>query len=345
MTYLHNAWYVAAWAKDLQVGQPMAISILGQNLVIYRDEQGAPVALEDRCVHRLAPLSLGRCEGNNLRCMYHGLLFNPEGAVVEIPGQNIIPPKAKVRSFPAVGLHGWIFIWMGDAAEADASLIPDIVGPDHPDYLLGCGFLDYEAEAQLIFDNLLDFSHIAYVHADSFRLGEQMAKVHANISTLPRGIHYDRWMEDTVATAAGTIGEPLDTFMTYDFLIPGLLLFQTASFPLGTAKRLEYGRVTDFSEAVRDVAFSGQAVTPLGDGKARYFFSYGTHRRFEKEVELEMMMAMVGKAFDEDKVMIEAQQKVIAASEDKTVVPTMHDRSITMYNAIVSKLARQEQFG
>lgn len=342
MTYLCNAWYVAAWSKDLQAGQPMAVPILGQNLVIYRDAQGTPVALEDRCVHRFAPLSLGRCEGDNLRCMYHGLLFNPEGAVVEIPGQDVIPPKARVRTFPAVDRHGWIFVWMGDAV-ADSSLIPDIVGPDHPDYSLGCGQLDYEAEAQLISDNLLDFSHLAYIHAQSFQLGEQLARVHANITTLPRGIRYERWMEETAVTPAGTIGEPLDTYMTYDFLVPGLFLFQTASFPLGTAKRLEYGRIDDSSEAVRDVSYSGQAVTPLGDGKARYFFSFGPHRRLEMPGMLEQMMAVVGKAFDEDKIMIEAQQKVINASHDKTIMPTMHDRSITMYNGIVAKLARQEQ--
>jgi phenylpropionate dioxygenase-like ring-hydroxylating dioxygenase large terminal subunit len=343
MTYLRNAWYVAAWSTDLESGQPMAITILDQNIVIYRGEHGVLVALEDRCVHRMAPLSLGRCEGDNLRCMYHGFLFNPQGAAIEIPGQDIIPPKANVRSFPVVDRHGWIFVWMGDAAAADASLIPDIVGPAHPDYSLGCGYLDYAAEAQLISDNLLDFSHLAYVHAQSFQLGEQMAKIHANITTLPRGIRYGRWIEGSSLTQTGEIDEPLDMYLTYDFLVPGIFLLQSAAFALGTAKRLDFGHADDFSTAIRDVSYSGQAVTPSGDGKARYFFSFGPHRRFDDPVRRKNMMALIDKAFDEDKTMIEAQQKVIAASRDKSVVPTMHDRSITMYNGIVSKLARQEQ--
>ncbi len=89
--YVRNAWYVAAWSHELEAEDPLIASILGEPIVIYRAESGRLVALEDRCVHRLAPLSLGRCEGERLRCMYHGLLYDPDGKVAEIPGQDLVP--------------------------------------------------------------------------------------------------------------------------------------------------------------------------------------------------------------------------------------------------------------
>ena len=103
MVYVRNTWYVAAWSCDLATAKPFPIRILGDPIVVYRAQSGRIVALEDRCVHRLAPLSLGRCEGERLRCMYHGLLFEPDGRVCEIPGQDLIPAQARVRSYPEIG--------------------------------------------------------------------------------------------------------------------------------------------------------------------------------------------------------------------------------------------------
>ena len=122
MPYVRNAWYVAAWEQDLPADQPTAITIIDQPIVLWRaGDQLA--AFEDRCVHRMAPLSLGRCEGARLRCMYHGLLFDAQGRCVEIPGQDTIPAIARVRTFPAVSRHSWVWVWMGDPALADEALI------------------------------------------------------------------------------------------------------------------------------------------------------------------------------------------------------------------------------
>ncbi|RYD91560.1 MAG: aromatic ring-hydroxylating dioxygenase subunit alpha, partial [Sphingomonadales bacterium] len=145
MTHVRNAWYVAAWVQDLADGKPLAMTILDEPIVLYRTATGRVVALEDRCVHRLAPLSLGRCEGDNLRCMYHGLLFDPDGKCVEIPGQEMIPAKARVRAYPVVERHSWLWVWMGDPARADAALVPPVIGHDDPDWIMGRGSLDWAA--------------------------------------------------------------------------------------------------------------------------------------------------------------------------------------------------------
>jgi vanillate O-demethylase monooxygenase subunit len=341
MSYVRNAWYVAGWSNELKAEKPMAMSILGERIVIWKTAGGALHALEDRCVHRLAPLSLGRCEGERLRCMYHGLLFDPDGKVAEIPGQELIPPKARVRSYPVTDRHSWIWIWMGDPAAADEALVPTAVGLDHPDYILGHGQLDYAAEARLINDNLLDFSHLTYVHANSFGSGPQFAETQAKITPLDRGIRYQRWIENSLGSSSRKSEEPMDNYMVYDFLIPGILLMTGGIYPLGTASALDYGE-PDPDKAVGGVTFTSQAVTPMTEKTARYFFSWGPHRAHGDEAMRDALMALGAQAFGEDKVMIEAQQCVIDQTPLPQVMPTAHDRGVTLFNRLVEKLVREE---
>jgi phenylpropionate dioxygenase-like ring-hydroxylating dioxygenase large terminal subunit len=89
--FIRNCWHVAAWSHEIPDDGFLPRKLLNEPVLMYRDEQGQAVALEDRCCHRSAPLHLGRKEGNCVRCMYHGLKFDPSGACVEIPGQSRIP--------------------------------------------------------------------------------------------------------------------------------------------------------------------------------------------------------------------------------------------------------------
>lgn len=344
MPYVRNAWYVAAWSHELEFEKPFAITILGERIVIWRTASGGLHALEDRCVHRLAPLSLGRCEGERLRCMYHGLLFDAGGQVVEIPGQDVVPEKARVRRYAVEERHSWIWVWMGDAAAARPDLIPPAVGLDHPDFILGHGRLDYAADAGLINDNLLDFSHLTYVHANSFGSGPQFAQTQAKVTPLERGVRYERWAENSLGSSSRKSATPMDNFMSYDFLVPGVLLMTGGIFPLGTARACGYAP-PDLATAVGGVTFTSQAVTPLGDKASRYFFSWGPHRDHGDEAVRDALMAMADQAFGEDKVMIEAQQRVIDETASPKVMPTAHDRGIIMFNRLVDKLVRGEAEG
>ncbi|MEL0113624.1 MAG: Rieske 2Fe-2S domain-containing protein, partial [Rickettsiales bacterium] len=123
-TYLKNRWYVAALAQDLK-DRPLAASLMGEPIVFYRNSAGKAVALEDRCAHRQAPLSLGTVDGNRLRCGYHGFEFDGSGACVRVPTQTQIPPTACVRAYPVRERQGFLHVWMGDPATADESLIYD----------------------------------------------------------------------------------------------------------------------------------------------------------------------------------------------------------------------------
>ncbi|MPT48600.1 MAG: aromatic ring-hydroxylating dioxygenase subunit alpha [Sphingobium sp.] len=342
MHYARNAWYVAGWTQDFLAEKPFAITILEKPLVIWRTKGGTLHALEDRCVHRMAPLSLGRCEGEKLRCMYHGLLFNTDGKVVEIPGQELIPANARVKNYAVVERHSWVWVWMGEAEHADPSLIPPAVGLDDPDYILGHGQIDYAAEARLINDNLLDFSHLTYVHANSFQSGPEFAQIPPRIIPLDRGVRVQRWITGQPGSGMRATEEPVDTWQCYDFLIPGVLLMWSGQYPVGTAEKLEHGPPA-MEDAISGLNFTSQAVTPMAGKTARYFFSWGPHCRHGDESKRDAMMQLAAMAFDEDKVMIEAQQRVIDQSPDARIMPTSHDRSVTLFNRLVKKLAAQDE--
>jgi phenylpropionate dioxygenase-like ring-hydroxylating dioxygenase large terminal subunit len=173
--FLRNSWYVAGWNHELIDGKKLARTILERPIVLYRGESGKIVALDDRCCHRAAPLSMGRIEGDDIRCMYHGMKFDPAGKCIQIPGQDMIPPKLGVRSYPVVERYDLIWIWTGDAEKADPDLIVDYPPLADPKWRGLPGYMHYRANWLLIVDNLSDFAHLAFVHTHTLGGSEEYA--------------------------------------------------------------------------------------------------------------------------------------------------------------------------
>src|SRR5258708_634276 len=110
-TWPRNAWYLAAWRDEIR-DQPVARTILSEQVVLFRGANRKIAALEDRCCHRAAPLSMGAVVPEGLRCGYHGPVFAADGRCIEIPGQQSIPPQASVRSYPIAEREEFVWIWM-----------------------------------------------------------------------------------------------------------------------------------------------------------------------------------------------------------------------------------------
>ena len=122
--YPRNIWYCAGTSAELG-DQPVGRTLLGQPIVLYRREDGTAVGLDDACVHRRAPLHQGQVEGDNIRCPYHGLLFNSSGQCIWMPGKEQPPRAARVSSYPIVERHGWLWIWPGAPDRMDPAAIID----------------------------------------------------------------------------------------------------------------------------------------------------------------------------------------------------------------------------
>lgn len=339
MKDLQNSWYVASWSQDIGIGEPYAMSILNQPLVLWRTPEGEVRALEDRCMHRGAPLSLGRCVGKGLRCSYHGLVFDDGGQVVQIPGRDSVPPQARVRSFPAVDRHGWIWVWMGEAERANPDRIPDMLPLDTPDYHLGPSTYDFDAEARLVRENLLDYSHIPFLHADSFGISEDWATTPVGLTELDDGVEYRRWVLDQPLVP----GSPLrmDVYSVFSLRVPGIIRLWNGYYPLGTAAELDHGVPPEDYPGVKNVNSSSQAVTPMTDKTTRYFFSWGPRKDCGDETIRDGLIAIAGMAFAEDKIMVEAQQREFDRAPERGLLALPSDEGINTYRKVMARFLRE----
>lgn len=164
MTFLKNAWYVAAHSYELEESL-VARTICNEQVVLFRTESGDVAALEDRCPHRFVPLSMGKRVGDSVECGYHGLRFGKDGSCVEAPNDDEAQrQRICVRAYAAVERHGSVWMWLGDPAMADPSLIPDFSFFDDENMAPARGYSHIKGNYQLIADNLLDLSHIHYLH-------------------------------------------------------------------------------------------------------------------------------------------------------------------------------------
>ena len=192
--FVRNAWYVAAWGDEL--GQtPLSRRLLGDPIVFYRTKAGDVVALDDRCCHRHAPLSKGRVVEDAIRCGYHGLTFDSAGRCIAIPGQQLVPPGASVRCYPVTERWGWVWVWMGDPTRIDDLAIPDFHLLDDPGWRSAGERLQIKCHYQLVIDNLLDLSHLSYLHESTIGTA---AVAETPVTTERDGdkVRVTRWMID-----------------------------------------------------------------------------------------------------------------------------------------------------
>jgi len=341
--FLRNCWYVAGWSRHFPEDGLVARTILGDPIVLYRKEDGGVVALENRCCHRLAPLSRGRKEGDDLRCMYHGLKFAPSGKCVEIPQQDIIPSTAVVRSYPVVEQDCWVWIWMGDPALADRTLIPQALNHGHPGWFMLTGELAYDANYELINDNLLDLSHLSYVHQNtlgrnSMSWGESRPKT----TRIERGLRVERWVvnhprPNYLALPPGSLS---DMWASYDYVVPGVFLLATKSYQPGMAA--DYGMQAP-AAAPDWVSSTSQAVTPISEDKTVYYYSSCLSRKFATEEHSRQQMAVIERAFAEDRAMIEAQQEIIANTPTARMLRLSSDGALNQFRRLMAGLIAAEQ--
>lgn len=341
--FLRNCWYVAGWSDDFAKGELVCRTLLDEPMVLYRTQDGAIAAIEDRCCHRLAPLSKGRIEGDDLRCMYHGLKFAPSGQCVEIPGQSVVPPQARVRRYPAVERDFWVWLWMGAEDLADPALIPRALNHGDADWHMQTGRLAYEANYQLVNDNLLDLSHLSYVHENTLgRNSMSWGESRPTITPIGRGLRISRWVVDNPAPGYLNLppGTRSDMWASYDYMVPGIFLLETQSFAPGTAKARNMQAPT--GEPLWRSTTS-QAVTPVGERQTIYYYSGCLPKALASEENSRQQLALFERAFAEDNAMIEAQQRVIERTPEPRMLGTSSDHALNQFRRLMAGLMEAER--
>lgn len=339
MTFIRNIWYVMAWTTDMEEGKPLGRTIIGEPVVVWRDSKGELVAMEDRCPHRHAALSLGRLEGDSIKCMYHGLTFSKEGECTNVPGSDKVPPNCTIKTYPVTEKDDWIWVWMGDPAKADESLIPEAFGLDNEKYKQIEGGLNYDANYQLINDNLADLSHVDFVHEKtlSVRVNNTFSKELWDIKAIEGGLYMTRWLHETIDESNPM---QLDAWHTYHYMVPGLYLQKVFLYPAGTAKKCDFKAPPEDIPALIEQV-DQQAVTPISETETQYLYAMGFNKAKapppapggggEKT-------SVLTAAFLEDKEMIEAQQKIWnLTSPDKKKAFLPKDKAPSMFRKLIER--------
>ena len=165
--FIMNDWYVAAFGEEIQQ-RLLARTLLGRRLVFFRSADGRVVALEDRCPHRSMPLSAGSLDQDTIVCGYHGLRFNTEGDCIEVPSQATCPKNMGIKAYRTHERGAVVWIWMGDAEQADLSKLPAQDWMEDAQWERSQGYLGLQANYVRLHENLLDLTHLSFLHAKSF---------------------------------------------------------------------------------------------------------------------------------------------------------------------------------
>ena len=169
--YLRNYWYLAAWSEEI-ADKPLARTFFDQPMVLFRAENGRVAMLDDVCPHRFAALHRGRVIEGALECPYHGLRFGAAGQCVHSPFSAKPPQAQQVRSVPVVETGGFVWFWYGDSELASATPVPDLGEVRQtPTTQLIRMHNHMNADFMLGLDNLLEASHVGFLHRDSFSQG------------------------------------------------------------------------------------------------------------------------------------------------------------------------------
>ncbi len=171
-----NVWTIVGFAKDLKRDKPLAMTVANERVVLFRDADGRPAALIDRCPHRGVALSLGCVRGGEIECPFHGWRFSGDGANRRAPWN----PDAKRENLAAIALaarEAGGLLWLRAAPGPS----PDEPSPSPSLFAPGVSVSGFSVTWRVhwtrVMENMLDSPHTAFVHRRSFGrpLGERLA--------------------------------------------------------------------------------------------------------------------------------------------------------------------------
>ena len=350
-----NAWYASAY--DVEVGrQLLARTICNQKLVLYRLKDGSVAALEDACWHRLMPLSLGRLDGDEVQCGYHGLVYNAQGRCTHMPSQETMNPSACVRSFPVVEKYRFVWVWPGDPAKADPALIPDMHWNDDPAWTGDGKMIRVKCDYRLVVDNLMDLTHETFVHGSS--IGQRAVAEAPFVATHgDRTATVTRYMENIDAPPfwAGQIDHALgyrgkvDRWQVIKFEAPctvnidvGVAQTGTGAMPPGVNGDANQG---DSKLSVRTRGVNGyvlNTITPETDQSCLYFWAFARNYSLTEQRLTHELREGVAGIFREDEHVLEAQQQAMNDHPDHDFYNLNIDAGSMWARKLIARLVTQE---
>ncbi len=160
---LSNCWHPVAYSEEIGGENPFPAKLLGESIVVWREENGQPHAMGDLCIHRGTALSLGRLVDDCIVCPYHGWRYDSTGACVLIPqtANENVPSKARVDSYHCQERYGLIWVAMANPIYSLPS-VPELENDDWQ--VIHTGPYEWDCDASRQVENFTDFGHFPWVH-------------------------------------------------------------------------------------------------------------------------------------------------------------------------------------
>lgn len=338
MTWVRNRWYVAAWDSEVD-RTPIARTVCGEPVMMFRKLDRSVVAMRDACPHRLLPLSMGIKEGDSIRCRYHGLLVGPDGRASEMPVKSErVPASVCATLYPVAEKHRFIWVWIGDPAKADVAAIPDFWPCSAPGWTFDGGYNRIACDYRLVIDNLMDLSHETYVHQGSIGQPE-INETPIETITDASGVRVQRWMPDIDPPpfwrdALKSDGR-VDRWQICHFVEPSSVLIDVGVAPVGAGATPE-----DHDQGVRGMVID--AMTPEDDTHTHYFWGMARNFDIDDAGFTARFKAQQGQVFAEDVEVLEAQQLSIDANPDMKLRGYSIDQGSVRARQMISRLAAAE---
>ncbi len=340
MSFLKNSWYVAGWPHEF--GETLVSrTILGRPVVIFRRGDGSLVALEDRCAHRHVPLSKGKRIGDEIECAYHGLRFDGTGRCVHVPAQDTIPTRPAVRSYPVAEKHGWAWVYTGAPAMADPATIPDFHWLGDPAYAATGETTFVNCQYELLNDNLLDLSHVGFVHATTIGNNEMGSKGRISVKRTERGVEVTRWVIDCAPppsyckTGVFQPTDRIDRWQIIEWEPPSFIRIYVGGAPTGTGAP-EGNRVGGLGLWVL------HAMTPETATTTRYHWAIGRDFKVDVPEITKVLHREIATAFDQDREILEIQQRAMDTFEHPQSVDIVADSGAIQARRILRRLLEEE---
>ncbi len=300
MPFIKNAWYMVGWSEEL-TDKLLSRRLFDRQIVFFRKQDGSIAALADRCPHRFAPLSKGERHGDAIQCGYHGLTFDGSGTCTHNPFSDKIPAAAKVQSWAVAERDGIIWLWGGDATGADVAIIPDFsVVADRADRKVLRGHTLINAPYEYCTDNLMDLSHIEFVHKGTFAGDGVIFAGKHQVVEAGQTLHSNWWMPNVPAPmpTRAIFGERtlVDHWLDMRWNAPASM-------------RLNLGATLPGQKREDGFAVGGQAhiVTPETKTTSHYFTASARHEDIDDPGVDAFLTQLFATAFEEeDKPIIEA---------------------------------------
>jgi vanillate O-demethylase monooxygenase subunit len=333
---VHNGWYVAAFTHE--IGRALlSRTILNLPVVIYRKEDGTAVAVGGRCPHRHYPLGASCLTGDTIVCGYHGITFDADGRCVNIPSQEHAPKSYRIPTYPLVEHGIWAFIWMGNPDKADPALLPDLdaIGYDLDGHKPEPFYVEHvHGRYQLLNDNLLDLTHLAFLHGSTIGSIDNAA-VPEELTVRPGFFGSRRIMKNADAPPVhqhvGHGDAKIDRVSGMDFYLPG--------FHAGIDEtRVPESDPERGGELIRTSRVF-HAVTPATLTSCTYFFASNSADREG----LEFMKGYLRPVIEEDKFATEEIEKMLAiVGEEPGELLIKSDRNAVEARRMLQKMMDEE---